>query len=167
MAGLYDVTVQSDCPRNVVKLEQIMDAPSGDDIWTLVESARGESLMEPRRLNLVVNREPSFFIFWTGERLDVPARGLLSRVMSVASRSHTALPTSEVSLEREAALPVNSQSAPPSARVPSPSIHYEIRLSLSQLCLRQKEKAATTVTKLGCFAREFSVSTTIRPRFRC
>ena len=116
MAGVCDVTIQSDCPRNVVKLEQIMDASSDDDIWTLVESARGESLMEPRRLNLVVNREPSFFIFWTAERLDVPARGLLSRVMSVASRSHTALQTSEVSLERQAALPVNSQSAPPSAR---------------------------------------------------
>ena len=45
------------------------------------------------------------------------ARGLLSRVTGVAPRSHIALPPSEVSLEREAALPVNSQSAPPSARV--------------------------------------------------
>ena len=38
-----------------------MDAPSDDDMRTLVESSRGESLMERCRLNLVVNREPSFF----------------------------------------------------------------------------------------------------------
>ena len=41
------------------------------------------------------------------------ARGLLSRVMGVASRSHTALPLSEVSFQREAAYPVNSQSSLP------------------------------------------------------
>ena len=33
--GLCNDTVQSDYPRNVVKLEQIMDAPSDDAIWTL------------------------------------------------------------------------------------------------------------------------------------
>ena len=55
----------------------------------------------------MVNREPSFFISWTGERLDVPARGLLSRVMGVASRTHTAIPPYEVTLEREAALPMS------------------------------------------------------------
>ena len=38
--GLYDVIGQSGCPRNVVNLEQIWDAPSDDDIWTLVVSAR-------------------------------------------------------------------------------------------------------------------------------
>ena len=37
--------------------------------------------------------------------------------MGVASRSHTAHPRSEVSLGCEAVIPMNSQSAPPSARV--------------------------------------------------
>ena len=35
---------------------------SDDDIRTLVESARDQALMERRRRNLVVNREPSFFM---------------------------------------------------------------------------------------------------------
>ena len=60
MAGLFDVTGQSDYPRSVVNLDQIMDAPSEDDIPTLVESSRDEALMERRRLNLVVNRDISF-----------------------------------------------------------------------------------------------------------
>ena len=79
MAGLRDVTVESNYPRNVVKLEQIVDAPSGYDIRALVESARGEALMDRRRLNLVVHRKTFvlFSISWTGERLDVLARGLL------------------------------------------------------------------------------------------
>ena len=47
----------------------------------------------------------------------MPARGLLSQVMGVASRSLTAFPSVEVSLERDGALPVSSQSAPRSARV--------------------------------------------------
>ena len=81
MAGLCDVTGQSDYQRSVVNLEQIMDAPSDEDVRKLVESAREEALMERRRLNLVVDREPSFFISWTGEQLNVLARGLLSRVM--------------------------------------------------------------------------------------
>ena len=78
-----------------------MDAPCYDDIWMLVESARGESLIARRCLNMVINREPSLFIFWNGKRLDVPARGLLSR-----------LPLVEVSLECQAVLPMNSPSAP-------------------------------------------------------
>ena len=65
--------------------------------------------------DLVVDREP-FFISWTGERLDLLARGLLSRVTAVKSRSRTAFPPAEASLEREVALPVSSQSTPPSAR---------------------------------------------------
>ena len=85
-----------------------MDAPSDDTTThhtrTLVESARGEALTERRRWNLMVDREPSFFISWTGERLDLPARGLLSRVLGVATRSRT-LPLSEVSLECDAVLP--------------------------------------------------------------
>ena len=68
---------QSDYPRSVVNLEQIMDAVSDEDVRTLFESARHEALMERRRRNLVVDREPSFYVFWTGERLDLPARGLL------------------------------------------------------------------------------------------
>ena len=32
VAVLRDVTEQSDYPRNVVNLEQIMDAPSGEDV---------------------------------------------------------------------------------------------------------------------------------------
>ena len=72
--------------------------------------------MARRRWNLVVNREPSFSLnSLTGEQLDVPGRGLLSRVMGVASRSRTAFPNAEVSLEREAALPVSSWTAPPLA----------------------------------------------------
>ena len=46
------------------------------------------------------------WILWpvVNERLDVFARGLLLRVMGVASRSRTAFPSAEVSLRREAAL---------------------------------------------------------------
>ena len=60
---------------------------------------------------------PSVSLPWPGERLDVPALGLLSLVMGIASWSRTTFPPAEVSLEREAAVPVSSQSAPPSARV--------------------------------------------------
>ena len=109
VAGLFDVTGQSDYPRSVVNLDQIMDALSNEDVRTLVESERDEALMERRRRNLMVG--------WTGERLDLLARGLLSRVMGITSRSRTPSPPVEVSLEREAALPVSSQSAPSSARV--------------------------------------------------
>ena len=42
VAGLFDVTGQSDCPRNVVNLEQIMDAPCEEDVRFLIES-RGRS----------------------------------------------------------------------------------------------------------------------------
>ena len=69
------------------------------------------------RQSLVVDREPSLFNSWTGERLELPARGLPSRVMGVTSRSRTTFPLAEVLVEREPALPVSSQSAPPSARV--------------------------------------------------
>ena len=68
VAGLFDVTGQSDYPRSVVYLEQIMDAPSDDAIRRVAESARDEALMDRRRRNLVVDREPSFFLSWTGER---------------------------------------------------------------------------------------------------
>ena len=39
-----------------------MNAPSDDDVGTLVESARGEALMERGRRKLVVSREPIFWI---------------------------------------------------------------------------------------------------------
>ena len=72
VAGLYDVTGESDYLRNVVNLERIIDAPSDKDAWTLVESARGEALMECRRGNIVDNHGPSLLFSWTGEQLDMP-----------------------------------------------------------------------------------------------
>ena len=75
VAGLCDATGQSDYPRSLVNLEQITDAPSDEDVRTLVESARDQALMERRRRNLVFDRELSCFILAAGERLDLPARG--------------------------------------------------------------------------------------------
>ena len=53
VAGLHDVTRQSDYPRSVLNLEQIMDAPSKEDVRSLIVSASEEALMERRRQNLV------------------------------------------------------------------------------------------------------------------
>ena len=77
--------------------------------------------MERRRRNRVVNREPPvFFLSWTGEQLDIPTRGLFSRVMGAATPSRTAMPHAEVSLKRDGTLPVSCQSAAPlSVRVSS------------------------------------------------
>ena len=61
--GLCDVAGQSRYLRNVVNLEHIMDAPSDEDVRTLVESARGEALSEHRRRDLVANWDPSAPIF--------------------------------------------------------------------------------------------------------
>ena len=72
VAGMFDVTGESDYPRSVFHLEQIMHAPSDEDVRTLVESARDEALTERRRRNLVVDREPSF-ISCTGERFKLLA----------------------------------------------------------------------------------------------
>ena len=117
MVGSFDVTGQSDSPRQrLFNWEQIMDAPSGEDERSLIVSAREEALVERRRQNTVVDREPSSFISWTGERLGLPAHGLLSR-MSITTRSRTALPPAEASLEHEDGLPVSSQSIPPVVRV--------------------------------------------------
>ena len=69
VAGLSDLTGQPAYLRNVVNQEQVMDAPSDEDVQTLVESARDDALMERRRRNLVVDREPSSFISRTGGRL--------------------------------------------------------------------------------------------------
>ena len=49
-AALYDITVLADYPRNVVNLEQFVDAPSDGDVRALVGSCREETLMERRRL---------------------------------------------------------------------------------------------------------------------
>ena len=68
-----------------------MDAACCDAGWMLFGTARGESLMVRRFLSLVVNREPLLSILWNGVGLDVAARGLLSRVMVIASQSHRAL----------------------------------------------------------------------------
>ena len=48
--------------------------------------------MVRRCLNLLVDCEPPLITFRKDERLDVLARGLLSRVMVIASQSRTALP---------------------------------------------------------------------------
>ena len=69
VGGLFNVTGQSDYPRSVVNLEQIMDAPSNEDVRTLVESAREEALMERRCWNLAVDREPFIFLDWRTSRL--------------------------------------------------------------------------------------------------
>ena len=93
-----------------------MDFPSDDDMRTFVGSALDG--LERRRRNLVTSRELSFTNSWTGERLDVTAHEFLSRVMGAASRSRSALPLPEVTLEHEAGLPVSSSSVRPSVRVP-------------------------------------------------
>ena len=98
-----------DSPRGVVHLEQILDVPSEEDVRSWIVSAREEAL-ELRRWSPVVDREPSSSNSWSSERLDLPARGLLSRVMGISSRSRTASPPAEASLEREA------QSAPSRSR---------------------------------------------------
>ena len=82
-------------------------------MFGLVESAHGEAVSEHRR-HPVANFELSASTF--GLTNDSTCLRLLLRVMGVASRSRTAFSPAEVSLER-AALPVSSQSAPPSARV--------------------------------------------------
>ena len=76
---------RSDHPRNVVNLNQTMDAPNDDDMRTFVGSARDGTLLERRRRNLMTSREASFSTSCTGERLNVTAHELLSRGMGVLS----------------------------------------------------------------------------------
>ena len=86
-----------------------MDAPSDEDVLTLVQFARGEGLVERRRRNLVVSREPSFSLSWIGENnWTLATRGLLSRVMGFATRSRRAFLPVDTSLERETALLVSA-----------------------------------------------------------
>ena len=61
----YNDTWQSDCPRSVVNLNQTVDAPSADNMWTFVGSARDGALLERGRRSLMSIREPSFHHFWT------------------------------------------------------------------------------------------------------
>ena len=117
LAGSYKVTSQSYYPRTVAEREQNMDAPCTGCVWMLVGSARGESLLVCRCLNLFVNCEPSSTILWKDERLDVSARGLLSPVMVIASESCCALPRCEFSFNCAADLPLYWQSTPPSTCV--------------------------------------------------
>ena len=71
VAGLLDVTGQLDCPRSVIDLEQIMGAPSDEDVQALVASASDEALVERRRRNFAADRDPPSFLSWTGWRLDL------------------------------------------------------------------------------------------------
>ena len=86
-------------------------------VRTLVEYARGEALSEHRRRDLVANWDPSAPIFGLTNDLMCLRVDCCHESMVSHRGSRTAFPPAEVSLEREAALPVRSQSAPPSARV--------------------------------------------------
>ena len=63
--GWYYVAGQSNRPRIFVNLGQIKV------IRTLDEFIRVEALSDRRRRSLVVSRDPSFSISWTGDRLHV------------------------------------------------------------------------------------------------
>ena len=65
----YAARRHGDYPRGVVNLEQFMDALGDEDVRALVEAALEEALVEQRRRDLAVDREPSSFLKWTGERL--------------------------------------------------------------------------------------------------
>ena len=91
-----------------------MDAPCYDHVWMLVESACGQ-FPKIRRWWSIANHCCSFF--GKVERLDVPARGLLSRLRAIATQSHSALSFFDVSPECETVLPTNSRSALASVRV--------------------------------------------------
>ena len=88
-------TGEADYSRSVANLKRIVDAPNDDDD---VGSACGGALLERRGRNLMTSREPSLSTSWTGDRLEVTAHELLSRVMGVASRSRRALPLPEVTI---------------------------------------------------------------------
>ena len=83
----YDDTGQSDYPRNVVNLKQTIDAPNGDKMRTFVGLSSDGALLVRRRRNLMTSCEPSFSISSTGERLDVTAHELLTRVRCRISKS--------------------------------------------------------------------------------
>ena len=107
-------------------LEQMTDALGNDGGRLLVESARVEALMERCRRNLVIDRETSSFLGLVNDatclRVDY-SRELWVSHHGVARLSHLlrfpllVCSTAGFSLEREAALPVSSQSTPPSGRV--------------------------------------------------
>ena len=100
-AVLYDVTSLGDCTRCVVNMEQFMGALGDEDVRALVESAREGALVERRRRDLAVDREPALFLAWTC------ARGLISRVLRSANRSRLVVPAAEASLKRETAMLVS------------------------------------------------------------
>ena len=88
-------------------------------VWLGCSMSRGQSQGSEwvRRVDPEATCDLSASISWPDERLDVPALGLLSHVMGVASLVCTTFPPSGIALEHNDALLVGSQSAPPSARV--------------------------------------------------
>ena len=122
---------------------------------TFVGSACGGALLQRRRRNFMTSRELSFSTSWTGDRLDVFAQELLSRVMGVASRSRSALPLSEVTLEHEADLPVCFLPAPRSIRV----LDFEgLRLVIDAFCCGMFGRTvfvSESVASLGCIGVHF------------
>ena len=70
-------------------------------------SSRGEALTERRRRNLAVDQERLFVFSWTSEGLNVPARGLLSRVMDATTRDRPLVVPTAAPLDFEIALPVS------------------------------------------------------------
>ena len=102
------------------------------------------------------------FLSWTGEQLDMPTRGLLSHV-SVATRSRTVFPPGEVSLERETALLVSTQSTEPSGRVfnvddfrESLKNLFVISLGERSSSLRMMSSLETWVSTLVAMGDEFA-----------
>ena len=93
-----------------------MGAPKNERTLTVDEAARDGILAKRRRWDLVAHRGSSSSLPWTGEPLCIFSRGLFPRVMVTASRSPAVLPVPEIPREREAAVPLSSQSTPPADR---------------------------------------------------
>ena len=104
---------QSDYPRSVVNLEQIVDAPNDEDVRTLFESARDEALVVAGILRSTANlRFFSLGLVNNATCVDCSHDSWMSQ-LGVA----LLIPPAEVSLEREASVHVSTQSTLPSARV--------------------------------------------------
>ena len=116
VAGLYEVAGQSGYSLNVFNLEQIMDAPSDDDIRTLVESSRDETLNDVAR------------VLWSIMNLRFPFRGLANDLTCLRLNCCHVSWVSRLGVLLLSLLPkfrssmmlllsLSSQSAPPSSRV--------------------------------------------------
>ena len=108
VAGLFDVTGQSDYLRSVVDLEQNMDAPRRCPNNGRICMWRGSHGTSSWNLRCLF----SGLVNDTCLRVDCSHESWVN-----TSRSRTAFPLAEVLFEREAALPVSCQSAPSSALV--------------------------------------------------